>query len=525
MKTHIFYFLIVFSICGAGTAQPYFNKQIEEDTVRQDIAYGGGSLVYLNNKYYAVSRQRQLGMPDTLFFYKLNDMGDIEDSHSYVFQDSLFSFNFQSLKVIDENKLLIYASKRILGSTTTNVSFAHIFIVDTTGAILNERSFVDTNLIGSWFNSIQPTQDSGFLACGLRITPTNTNGFGWIMKLNKNLEPEWEDFINTNFTINAALANRVIPLDNNRFAISGFFTYWNSSVPIYRVGTSVVRIYDSQTGLISSRNFDENQTLGIRSMHFDSVNQNILLVSHDFDNSVFNTFPMKTKVTSWNITNDSINWESYTTDADGSLQSYSLTSFTNSNFSAFGHYLWSSVGSFRVFNQALGYFLKADTASNVISTRILQSSPWNLNHHFLLDFVKHDNGDHAFIGHALFGKTFDDRYQRSWLVRVDSNGCFGPGNCPPSLSIDKPMVNLTHPPKLYPNPSQNYFWLELDDLNETIEQIRLVDGNGKLVKVLQNHDGLSKVRISTEGLAKGSYIVMVETRSGVTWKLRMLKVE
>lgn len=525
MKTHIFYFLIFFSICGVGSAQPYFNKQIEEDTVRQDIAFQGSGLTFYNNKYYALSKKRHgWATNDSLFVYKLNLNGNIEEQFSYVFLDSLMDIAHRNLQVIGDNKLLILIKKRSIRDANDHL-FAHIFIIDTSGAILSEKSFVDTSFFGAWFNSIQPTQDSGFIACGTRHDASNANGYGWIIKLNKNLEPEWEDFINTNFTISSAGANRVIPLDNNRFAVSGLFTYWNFSVPIYRVGTSVVRIYDSQTGLISSRNFDENQTLGIRSMHFDSINQNILLVSQDFDISVFNTFPMKTKVTSWNITNDSINWESYTTDVDGLLQSWSLTSFTNSNFTAFGRYLWSSVGSFRVFNQHLGYILKADTASNVISTRILQSSPWNFDQHFLRDFVKHDNGDLTFIGHALFGKTFDDRYQRSWLVRVDSNGCFGPGNCPPSLSIDKPLVKLTHPPKLYPNPSQNYFWLELDDLNETIEQIRLLDGNGKLVKVLQNHDGLSKVRISTEGLAKGSYIVMVETRSGVTWKLRMLKVE
>jgi hypothetical protein len=139
--------------------------------------------------------------------------------------------------------------------------------------------------------------------------------------------------------------------------------------------------------------------------------------------------------------------------------------------------------------------------------------------------IVHDNGDILFIGTALFGDVYEGSLQRSWLVRVDSNGCYGPGDCPPSLSIDRPLLKLANRPRLYPNPTQNAFWVELNDVNDRINMVRLIDHSGKTVKILQNNFGQLKMRFPIDNFPPGNYIVNVEMSSGVNWNLRLVKIE
>ncbi|MBE0675457.1 MAG: T9SS type A sorting domain-containing protein, partial [Bacteroidales bacterium] len=66
--------------------------------------------------------------------------------------------------------------------------------------------------------------------------------------------------------------------------------------------------------------------------------------------------------------------------------------------------------------------------------------------------------------------------------------------------------------KIYPNPCQEYFYIEPDDASDRIEEVKIVDIHGRLMMNIQVNTMPTQVNVSQ--LANGSYIAHIRLNSG-----------
>jgi hypothetical protein len=120
----------------------------------------------------------------------------------------------------------------------------------------------------------------------------------------------------------------------------------------------------------------------------------------------------------------------------------------------------------------LGYYQK--------TTPILDTVADN----YLHDIMELPNGDIAAVGWA--GGTSISPLQQTWLLKVDSNGCFGAGGCNPNLSTGIQEISNENELilNIYPNPFTNNVTISytLFNSNKTSVEINLIEiASGKLI--------------------------------------------
>ena len=80
---------------------------------------------------------------------------------------------------------------------------------------------------------------------------------------------------------------------------------------------------------------------------------------------------------------------------------------------------------------------------------------------------------------------------------------------------------------LYPNPARDYMDIRVTDPDLRILGIEVYDVYGKLVRIVvgaNNYSPLQTIRIDVSGLAKGAYLVRIQTDKGAISK-KMLKAD
>lgn len=80
----------------------------------------------------------------------------------------------------------------------------------------------------------------------------------------------------------------------------------------------------------------------------------------------------------------------------------------------------------------------------------------------------------------------------------------------PTLGVDD-IVKSNASLKVYPNPTQNYWVIELED--NSIKDIKIIDLSGKVV--LSQKGSSEKIEINAQQLLSGIYIANIDTDKGV----------
>lgn len=93
--------------------------------------------------------------------------------------------------------------------------------------------------------------------------------------------------------------------------------------------------------------------------------------------------------------------------------------------------------------------------------------------------------------------------QKSWLIKVDSNGCFGPGDtaCASVAVPELPQSNIAL--DIYPNPSTDKFTIKGRLANPAVFEVSTIGGQVILIQTLPS-DGFEQV-ISSDNWASGLY--------------------
>jgi hypothetical protein len=162
-----------------------------------------------------------------------------------------------------------------------------------------------------------------------------------------------------------------------------------------------------------------------------------------------------------------------------------------------------------------GWIMRTDSVGNLKwwhnyrpDTTPLDTSADN----YLYDIIELPNKDIAAVGWA--GATSLNSLQQTWLLKVDSNGCFGIGNCPQNLTtgINQISNNDEYILKIHPNPFTNNITVNytLHNLNKPNVEISLIEvESGKLISKQNSTKNSDIIQFNTEDLDAGVYIINI----------------
>jgi hypothetical protein len=190
-------------------------------------------------------------------------------------------------------------------------------------------------------------------------------------------------------------------------------------------------------------------------------------------------------------------------------------------------------GSRRVSNNELkGFIIRTDSIGNQKwwkeyrpnTTPILDT----LAENYLYDIMELPNGDIAAVGWA--GGTSLNPLQQTWLLKVDSNGCFGIGNCPPNITtgINELSSNDEFTLKVFPNPFTNHITVSynLHNTNKSNVEINLINMvTGQIITKQTSTKNEDVIDFNTENLANGVYMISLSNKNVNIGNVKVIKIQ
>ncbi len=147
-----------------------------------------------------------------------------------------------------------------------------------------------------------------------------------------------------------------------------------------------------------------------------------------------------------------------------------------------------------------GWLMRTDSLGNLKwwKTYIPNTTPTldTTADNYLHDIMELPNGDIAALGYS--GAGIIPGYQ-TWLLKVDSNGCFGTGNCPPNIATGfntKPKALDADFFGAYPNPANTTITIELQNTTNKINTIELYNNMGQPLQTTTTQQQTTFLNIS-----------------------------
>jgi hypothetical protein len=147
---------------------------------------------------------------------------------------------------------------------------------------------------------------------------------------------------------------------------------------------------------------------------------------------------------------------------------------------------------------------------------------------YLYDILELPNGDIAAVGWA--GASTISPLQQTWLLKVDSNGCFGPGNCPPNLITGVndyvSSSGVENQISVYPNPFKDELNVKFTTINEVKESftLELIDASTGRLMLKQSLNINSNTVINTTGISNGVFILHLVGTENTNRYIKLVKL-
>ncbi|MFO0356706.1 MAG: T9SS type A sorting domain-containing protein [Sphingobacteriaceae bacterium] len=173
-------------------------------------------------------------------------------------------------------------------------------------------------------------------------------------------------------------------------------------------------------------------------------------------------------------------------------------------------------------SQYMGWIMRTDSMGNAKWWRTyIPTSPIKdtTTQNELYDIIELANKDLVCVGWG--GSNGFNLVQETWILKVDSNGCLGAGNCPPNLAIGLSEVkNDFYSFKLYPNPVKDELTVELGD-EDIKATLTIINTLGEIIQKSPIVQRITKVQ--TSELNEGVYFVAIKTSQGSFTKKVIVK--
>ncbi len=324
-----------------------------------------------------------------------------------------------------------------------------IYIVDTMENVLLKKEYLST-CIARIPNRIDINNQKGFIMCGFEQTPGFTTGSVFAIKTDSLGNQLWAKYygnINTNISSVIATKTSGYMIATNEIDSTYLTSFYWSSMKLYRLDENGDTIWTKK--------------IGNKSVAFSptSIKQ---LPNYDFIISGVRTIP---------------------------------------------HY---DIGGSLVSEQLYGFLCRIDSSGNVKwfndyrGSGLIDTSAQN----YLYDVVQVNDGGFISVG---FVSPTDTSSQDTWVIKVDSMGCFSPG-CNSTVGVTEELnadIQIT----AYPNPFTN-------EINVTIDILQNIDENtyvqliepvtGRVIQQQLLSSNYSALQFNTENLSSGMYLIGVK---------------
>ncbi|HRO43228.1 MAG TPA: T9SS type A sorting domain-containing protein [Flavipsychrobacter sp.] len=213
----------------------------------------------------------------------------------------------------------------------------------------------------------------------------------------------------------------------------------------------------------------------------------------------------------WSMTTNNVysNWESN--------EQRVLKELKNGDIVVAGS-LWDQYSSADTELHHFGAITRIDPLGNIIWQRKYRMPNDTLTY-LIYDMKLTDDGGFVFCGEAT------DKYypynapsQRGWIVKVDSNGCLGPGD-PQCWPVSVPTQSIKTSVVVYPNPVKDYWYIRNTEENQL--SITITDLAGRVLSSFQSSN--ATVRWDMSNYAPGIYLYRVADGKGAVLQGKFVK--
>jgi hypothetical protein len=180
-------------------------------------------------------------------------------------------------------------------------------------------------------------------------------------------------------------------------------------------------------------------------------------------------------------------------------------------------------------NELKGFIIRTDSLGNLKWWKEYRPNTTPLDtmaDNYLYDIVELPNKDIAAVGWA--GGTSLNPLQQTWLLKVDSNGCFGASNCPPNVITvikenNSNSVELTP----YPNPFKDELNINYSILDfEGVAELQLIElASGRLIDNIELTQSIGTKQFNTQNLANGLYVLSLKQNNKPSVNLKVINIK
>jgi hypothetical protein len=412
--------------------------------------FGGRGIYKLNHKFYSTC-DTDWGLQVQNCFYVFDENCDTVLTRS--FGDTTF-YNFAGrikpfLKTDD--KLLIFGiTDSTCGPNHPGFYKPTVRVVDTNGTLHQTKIYTSTNFFRGLADA-DTTVKKGYVFCGAEVVNTSSSGStrNYVIKLDSNLNQLWYKYIDTS----NSLYSSIISLKSGQLLYSHSHSDFNAS-NAYLGDKLTLSKLDIGGNIIWRKRYGniEQNGIGVSKVK-ELANGDLILCGTKFVNYTASVVQLM----GWIMKTDSMGnlkwWKSYIPD-------------------------------------------------NPIKDTITQNE--------LHDIIELPNKDIVAVGWGG-SSSFNSLVQQTWILKVDSNGCFGVGNCPQNIvsGVKESAFNETNL-KVYPNPASDLLNIEIDEELHQNTLIVLTNSLGQLISnsIMEN----SKSKINIGHIPNGIYFITFKNK-------------
>lgn len=179
-------------------------------------------------------------------------------------------------------------------------------------------------------------------------------------------------------------------------------------------------------------------------------------------------------------------------------------------------------------NEAKGFIIRTDSLGNLKWWKDYSPDTTPLDttaDNYLWDILELPNNDIAAVGWS--SATSLNPLQQTWLLKVDSNGCFGNSNCPLNL-ITGIKENISNSLGLtaYPNPFKdelniNYSILDFDGA----AKLQLIElASGRIIDSIELTQSFGTKQFNTQNLANGLYVLSLKQNNKPSVNFKVINI-
>lgn len=431
-----------------------------------------GSIDYKNDELYVTGVTNTItadGPPyfRKAFFGKITTGGTLDsifgiiDSNQYSYEN----FNNTLIKAVDGNYITT-------GSLTDSIPKVFLMKNDTNGNVLLWHEYTHSQVDIYHGQGVVEIPNQGYL---IIVNASIIGGSAQVIIIRTDMSG---NVINeqTYGSSNDEFPWVIRPMFNGHYMVGVFTSKTNTNTP-YWAKTWLIEI-DSMGNMVTQW-FDTNtKTMWPSSMQQTADSGWIIVRQHiSYDVSDFQQYDASVVKYDKNFNKE---WEHYLGDSSDVTGFYDIEILPDGKYIACGTTpIWGSDSAHR-----FGWLVKFDTDGTLLWDRKYVAYERFGTQSFLYDIDVLPNGDFLACGELRF--TFNvgiTPVQQGWILRTDSNGCVL-DNCMVGIEeTEKSVAEI----KIYPNPTHNIFYMEIENPQQQGGTLELYDINGRKLTTLKNN--------------------------------------